>query len=352
MLVGVFGTSTPLGHWGFWAVRHVVQTLYGDHHQIHCLGIEDLRRSWAARGEKSVVVTSDCPDAEIAELFANSGAPLIAFLDDPEDAVAFSLEARAFNVQQALSFSTHCFCALNEILASPNVTCFLSRHLDDDVRDVFARILQVITGSVVQEQLEDIMQRVIFDYRPGQLTKVSDLVEAYWLNGALPRAAFCKQPLGVQNLINVTCKAYRPIFDCKQLTNLEWPRDLFFTSNERNDAPELINLAGPARCIIWGPYLHLPKGNWTARVDFELSDNVSRNEIEADIYDGQDVLVVAHTELPTAGVFSFELQFLIRGPHQQMQLRISLLKGAIEGRFGLRRVSLRRTEPTDATKLL
>lgn len=349
MLVSVFGTSTPYGYWGFSAVRHVMQVLYGDHLHIHCLGIDDLRQSWAGRDGRPVVFTSDCPDAAIADLLLEFRAPMIVFLDDPADAVAFAMESREIDAKQALSFATHCFCSLNEILTAPPTICFTSRHLGEDVRDIYAELLRILAGAVAPDQLEEVMRRAVVDDRPGRIITVADQLAEACAGITLPAAALSKQSVEIQNLFTATCESYWPIFDRKPLTNVEWPRDLFFSCNDGNAAPELIDLTGPARFLIWGPYLHLPGGDWTAKVAFEVADNFSGSQLQADIYDGQSILVVARTELPRQGVFSFELPFAVHEPHQKIELRICLAQGAIEGKFGLRSVSLLRTEPVICT---
>jgi hypothetical protein len=145
--------------------------------------------------------------------------------------------------------------------------------------------------------------------------------------------------------------AYRPIFERKPLMRLNWPRDLFYTCNEGYAEPELIDLTGPARFLIWGPLLHLPKGNWIVKIEFEVSENLSGTEVEADIHDGQRFLIVTKTALPREGKFSFELPFRVEDPQLPIQVRISLLKGAIEGKFGLRSMSLRREEPSIANQV-
>jgi hypothetical protein len=344
MLVGVFGTSTPYAYWGFSAVRRVMQVLHGDQHHIHCTDIDQLRQSWAAREGKSVVFTSDCPDIEISDLFLQSGAPLIVFLDEPEDAIAFAMISRPLGAREAIRFSSRAFCSLYDILMEPSTFCFPSECLDADVKDIFAKLFQILAGSVVPEQLEEVMRQAVCDYHEGQFITVADLLASECAHITLPAEGFAQQEPEVQDLIRVSSEAYRPMFKRKPLLRLEWPRDIVFTCNEGHTKPELIELTGPARFLIWGPYFHLPKGDWIVKVEFEVAENFSGAQLETDIYDGQNVLVVSQLSLPVEGIFSFEFPFTVRSPYYPIEVRFALLKGAIEGKFGLRSLSVRLAE--------
>ena len=339
-LVGVFATSTPYGYWGFAAVRYAMQILYGDVHHIHCLSLDELRDAWLRREGRNVLFTSDCPDAAISDLFISANAPMIAFLDDAEDAIAYAKESRQFNLPQALSLSTQCFCALAPILVDPHVACFPSRHYEDDVRDLFRTLLVLLEGTAETEQLEEVMRAAIFDYRPGMFMTVEESVSQHFPQASVRGEALAAQTAEARHLLTMVANAYRPIFDRKSLSNLVWPRELFFTCNEGYGHPEHIELTGPARCLIWGPYLHLPPGQWIARVEFEVRANWTGNSLEADIYDGVDIMAIIRTELPAEGIFSFELPFSLATCDRRLEIRLYLMKGAIEGQLGLRSVSL------------
>jgi hypothetical protein len=152
------------------------------------------------------------------------------------------------------------------------------------------------------------------------------------------------QTAEARRLTTMVANAYRPIFDRKRLSNLVWPRELFFTCNEGYGHPEHIELTGPARCLIWGPYLHLPPGEWVARVEFEVRENWTGNSLQAEIYDGVDIMAIVRTNLPSEGLFSFELPFSLPVCDRRLEIRLNLMKGAIEGRFCLRSVTLRRND--------
>jgi hypothetical protein len=321
-----------------------MQVLYGDHHHIHCTGIDDLRRAWDEGGGKPVVFTSDCPDGEISDLFLGFDAPRIAFIDEPEDAIAFAIVSRPMEAREAIRFSSRHFCSMQDILLDPHTVCFPSFYLNEDVRDVVTQLLQILAGSVDQDVLEAVMQRAVDEYQFGRYTTVADQVAGDFARFALPSEVLAQQPPEILDLIKQCSDIYRPLLRRMPLVSLRWPLGLVYTSNEGNGNPHRINLTGPARVLTWGPYLHLPKGNWKAQIEFEIIENYSGALLKADIYDGNSLLIVAETALPVAGKFQFELPFNVCNPNYPIEVRMCLAKGAIEGKFGLTALTLHRAE--------
>ena len=144
-----------------------------------------------------------------------------------------------------------------------------------------------------------------------------------------------------------------PFYNVKQaapLRKVSWPPALFFCGDNIPLAGPC-SLTGPARTIIYGPYLHLPPGDWVATVDFQVADNLSGNVIVSDITSS----VVIHSEdlvekelargefgLPVSGLFTFEQAFEVASPLETLQIRFSTKEGAIEGSFAMRKITVSR----------
>jgi hypothetical protein len=79
-----------------------MQVVHGDCHFIQSMFIDDFRRAWFERNGKSVLFTSDCPDAQIVELIINSRSPVFVFIEDPIDVNGYVIASRGFSVLDAL----------------------------------------------------------------------------------------------------------------------------------------------------------------------------------------------------------------------------------------------------------
>ncbi len=123
---------------------------------------------------------------------------------------------------------------------------------------------------------------------------------------------------------------------------IHWPREVFMNSDEQGalvNAP--IYLTGRARLLLYGPFLHLPRGTWIAEISFEVRENFSGNVLKVDIYhDG--IIGEWKFSLPDKGSFTFELPLKVFEPRHPIQIRFYLMEGAIEGTFDLKQVNLRR----------
>ena len=89
-----------------------------------------------------------------------------------------------------------------------------------------------------------------------------------------------------------------------------------------------------------------------ATIDFKVADNLSGNIIISEIAssavlhnDELSQIELARGEfgLPISGCFTFEQAFEVASPLESLQIRFSTKEGAIEGSFGLRKVTVSRT---------
>ena len=100
-------------------------------------------------------------------------------------------------------------------------------------------------------------------------------------------------------------RCYNVFADRHIMHEVEWPREIFFSGD---DGGQFVaghqELTGPARFFIYGPYMHLPAGNWVALIEIEVSENYSGNRLQADVVSGE-ILGAITADLPGNGVFSF-----------------------------------------------
>jgi hypothetical protein len=351
MLVSAFGTTSPYGYWGFSAVRQVMQVLYGDHQHIHSIVADHLRANWDPREGRSVVFTSDCPDCEISNLFAEFSAPIFVFLDNVEDAVAFAMASHRMNARQAIGFAVQRYCALSAIVQTPGAICFTSCQFEDDVRDLVQILFNAISGPPSQEQIDHAMSRLVPNYKPGFFTTVGEQIRQIAEEVKSQGLEFTTATEKASRLIAEVASAYRPILERKPLVALEWPRDLFtncaHNASEGNGAwpYETIDLFGPARLLTSGPFLFLPAGTWVVTVTFEISECFSDNRMGADVcINHTGAVAVVGFDLPVRGVFTVDMTFVHKDPNCWIEVRTWLLKGAIEGKLVLHSLSLRCTD--------
>jgi hypothetical protein len=339
MMICVFGTPSALTYWGIHLLRTIMQVVFGDYHFIHSIYIEDLRQAWTQRGDKSVLFVSECPESHISDLVIKSGAPIFVFADDPPDVIndiTMSFGGDAYN---AMRLTSRCFSTLNDIFGAPAAICIRREHYDHSVRTLVQEVLSVFCDPVKDEQLERVMRNLRIDPLAVRGSTIGEQISLHFPH-AEKRGSFRSLPAA--EAIERVVRAYEVIAVQQALHEIEWPRDIFLRSD---CVGEFVSghqeLVGPARFLIYGPYMHLPRGNWIARVEIEVSENYSGSRLLSDVVSGE-ILNVTVADLPGNGVFAFEMQFETLDPLLPIEIRFQLQTGAIEGKFLLRRVTIRR----------
>jgi len=123
-------------------------------------------------------------------------------------------------------------------------------------------------------------------------------------------------------------------------SRIAWPRDVFVFGHEAgNFVTGPIDMVGRARYLCFGPYLHLPRGNWRIDVNFTIKGNCAGNSIQLDVFDGS-VLAKGHASLPSSGHFSTFLEFFVHEARRPLEVRVLMEYGAIDGVFNLIEVGI------------
>lgn len=114
-----------------------------------------------------------------------------------------------------------------------------------------------------------------------------------------------------------------------------WPRaHLFWGDHPNQPAPAILNLVGPARVIVYGPYFHIPTGYWVVQAQFAFSPAACNATLALEFH-GTSRLARCKLQVEHAGIFQIELPLHITSAHETIELRLLLENGAIEGHLGL-----------------
>jgi hypothetical protein len=152
-------------------------------------------------------------------------------------------------------------------------------------------------------------------------------------------------------LINGALAGYAEYFHGESLGDLVWAPNLFIVGDTHQRLKSPIDITGRGRCLIYGPYIRLPAGRWTADVtmacvqlggsmDFivDVATNIKLTEILINVVDQGEV----QTSLP----------FVLDPANESaVEVRLSINRAAFEGRLALGAVTLRRHQAS-GTELL
>jgi hypothetical protein len=347
MLIGVFGTPSPLTYWTLHAVRTIAQVVRPNYSFISALRFDDLKASWNAidaNARQQIVFYSDCPEAQITDMFTSLEVPIILATDNAEDIVPFCAATRLMQVEHAIRLMSQSASTLYGLRDAKNLWRIRNDLYQWSVLNFVHQAIDFYEFKAEDDDLHKIMTYLTLSDRPlssitiGQeILRIIDKARipgTYEFNRDEDRALF-----------SIVAPQYDRVLRNEPVDSILWPRDIFCDG----DRPEQLvcgprSLIGRARTLIFGPYLHLPRGAWIARIDIEIRENFSGNRLCADVVLGGVVANGIKAHLPRSGVYSFDLDVDIREPLLPIELRIQILEGAIEGLLLLRTVELTRAD--------
>ena len=109
-------------------------------------------------------------------------------------------------------------------------------------------------------------------------------------------------------------------------------------------ASAIVEIAGPARPLYFGPFFHFPPGAWEVELELWFSHDVGDASFAAEFFTGV-LLSRARMRPGKGGWYQAVFPVLIDHPETPMELRIWVERGAIEGQMGLRQIKFRPITP-------
>lgn len=121
---------------------------------------------------------------------------------------------------------------------------------------------------------------------------------------------------------------------------LTWPRECFLDGDQPNEPlPPMMELAGRARILAYGPYLPLPSGRWRATACFGFSPDIEKLPFIFEALTPPGI-TRGFFEVEAGGFFTLELDFQVIDPFARIEMRLATQDSALEGQAALIEVRL------------
>jgi hypothetical protein len=342
MLLSVFGTPSALMYGGLNVVRNLTEIVLGAHRLANANSTEQLRQTLAGLGSienAKVVFYSDLPDPDLCSLFVKTQAPIVLFVDNFDDVVAYVRRSREMTLNDSIRLASRSFCALEPLIRSDLVLKLDARTYARSLGEILADIAAFFGTGLTQASREQVASSLSPE---GGRTSLFAYLSKTFPHATLPGNAAQQMAIAERSLVAQLSRQYSAIANGRSLDHMDWPISLFMDSASPDSLfSGRIELLGPARFLAYGPYLHLTPGKWSADVVFGVQENHSGNQLYADIYCG-DILSVVTTPLPASGTYKLQISFEITNPLEPVQVRFQTLSGAIEGVITFNRIEVRR----------
>ncbi|MCL2385546.1 MAG: hypothetical protein FWC84_06940 [Alphaproteobacteria bacterium] len=267
------------------------------------------------------------------DLLVSTRAPTVIFSDDFEAIVGFWEETQNTNSREAVRIATQAVCSIN-LIADTYILAVKRAALGRKLHDTIGNFCEFY-GI---EDPRSVAAAVIKHASMNPQSTFADFISQQQL---VPTTQRKPENIRLDELgfsFEFMADQYAKIGLYKPNPAIFWPTALFLDAarpGEKIKGP--IDLLGPSRFLVHGPYMHLPAGDWRVVVVIEVSENTSRNKLLVDVA-SQCVLAGVIGPLPESGLFELEMQFRIDDPFHPVEVRFQIMEGAIEGRLWLRQV--------------
>ncbi|MGU3495268.1 hypothetical protein ACLBXM_14590 [Xanthobacteraceae bacterium A53D] len=338
MLITTFGAPSSYTQCCIYLMRLLTAKLLREVDYIAVSERTQLKEAWENRSRSHVFFFSDFPERALVNVFLNIDAPSIVFLEDPDVITDYIMRERKVTWPWAVRLTNQCMITIGDIIASENALV-LRREYELTLREFFNAIIQHYEIKAKEEQLASIVRKITKGKGKEIYTLDTPLETVLLERWPKTRTreqslkALARTDLGTVHQMN---DALKPILAGRRLEQMAWPQEMFIAGDRPNDTLiGVIEMLGPARCLSYGPYLHLPAGEWTLLLDLGVRENFSGNSVDIDILQGE-VITMDRFALPAEGDFQLRATFEVVEPRLPIQVRVLMREGAIEGMLEIR----------------
>jgi hypothetical protein len=222
-------------------------------------------------------------------------------------------------------------CAAMLTLAAAPGALVLSSGADADPGALAAAIAGHFGFALSAGEIEAVAASV------GTAAEVGQREESAWFDQLGPRE---------QAIINGALEPYVKYFNGGgELEPIVWEPDLFFTMEGAADGPRMpasdpIDITGRARFLIFGPYINLAPGPWSATAVIGFSAETAGMSFVIEVTAGTQ-LSQARVQPSGEQVIETDLQFTIdESANQPVEIRVMSERAAFDGRLVLGHVRL------------
>ena len=309
-----------------------MQVFIGGHRLLTSQSLEAFRLERRGSSAECTVLYTTSPSRPLAKLLVRAKAPIIVAIDDPKDVVSF-LVTGGLPLQTAMRDYMKSAATISAIASSASNVRVSTPAYEMSIRAFLVEILSKCRLEIGRELLEGAIAAVIGDHPKHDAASVGDLICRDVPGAELPTTCSALD-FRSKALVDKIGRQYGAMLTGSDYSPVECPLALYITDRGVYE-PEnpWLSMVGPARCILWGPYIHLPSGRWLAHLTVAVRENGSGNVLHIQILRELSMGISAIAKLEAVGTFDCHLEFEIDDPLDRLEITFTLNEGAIEGDF-------------------
>jgi len=289
---------------------------------------DDVATATIRTGASHFVAASRQPVVRLQSEIVASGRPFVVALGDVRSALHDLMQRPGYDIAAATRELASSCAAMLTLAKAPGALLLPGVHGDDSHR--LAAAIAAHFG---------------FPIGDGEIAGLAEKVAEECAGVGDDDAEDKDLSQHEQTVVGGALQPYVACFAGGDLEAIVWEPDLFFTLDDRAGAPRRpavgpIDLTGRARFLVFGPYINLPPGPWSATVVMAFSAEAAGHSFIVEAAAGTQL---AYERVQPTGeqVIETTLQFAIENSvDQPVEIRIVTERAAFDGRMALGYVSL------------
>jgi hypothetical protein len=291
--------------------------------------LDEVARLLIGTAAGSIVIGARQPDPALRRALSDTQARFVVALDNPRVAAADLLDKTGGDAR-AVTRAVANSCAL--LMQYSPLPGAMTLHAGAAHADPAGTVM-AIAGHFGMEIDESEAWQIVQELAAEGLAIVPSLES--WA-GRFPEH-------GLKTLAGAVA-GYEECFAGRGFGQLVWTRELLLAADPEFTTADILDLAGGPRVVVYGPYIHLPAGYWTAQVYLGVSPEAAGQMLLIEAYAGVP-LAAASLQPPGAGIFVTEVNFILGEPSGQgVEIRVCVTQEGAQGRLTFGRIVLRPTE--------
>lgn len=276
----------------------------------------------------NLFIISHFPRPQLFEWLEKENVPAIIVLADPTECVRHQMANSGMSALEAVR-------PVSQSLALAAASRGLSRraiirdqHQEIEVVNFASHLAQLCFGRQIVG-LVDCLQGL--QAWPGQTIRQSIALRTEPSFGAYRDVAL---PAALGEQLCSICDPLIAMIEGKSDVEIIWHVPFFYDgASHVIPAPIALELVGPARCLYYGPYLHLPVGPYRGGLIIGLSKEIIETYLRVEVFTDHAVAEFM-TIVRQGGTFIMPFEMDVIDSQQPIQLRIFIDRGEIQGRIG------------------
>jgi hypothetical protein len=293
--------------------------------------LEELGASLVAGDAVHLVVSAYQPDDNLHALLVAKEIPFLLALDDPRTVVADIVDETGADPTQVVRALANSY---PHLMRHDGLAGALLLTGDRAAADPAAAVAAIAAHFGLAIGAND----------AAALARRAAPLEN--LPGAAAERRAADLPLAAVKLLDAALSPYHRYFSSGALDEIVWGRDLFLR-NDGGSPSEPIDATGGARYLLYGPYIQLPPGQWTARVVLGFSPETVGSVFAVDVVANGGQVAKRAIAPERGGVYAADLDFAVEETGRDgLEIRVMVAGEDALGRVALGHVVLRRRSAT------